>query len=147
MLSGRVADLIADLRQRAQEVEDKPVVCEALLKSAAYYERNQDSMHYDRYLAAGWPIATGVVEGACRHLVKDRCERAGMRWSVAGAEALLHLRCVAENGDWDRFHAFRRQERHRNVYGVGRNDPKTPKTTLEFAACQAREHQAQYLAA
>ena len=85
-----------------------------------------------------------TTEGACRHLVKDRCERSGMRWSVAGAEALLHLRCVAENGDWEGFHAFRREERHRNVYGIRRNEPSR---SLEIAACQAREQQAQCLAA
>ena len=48
--------------------------------AAAYFERNRDRMKYDEYLAAGYPIGSGVVEGACRHLVKDRMERTGMRW-------------------------------------------------------------------
>ena len=48
--------------------------------AAEYFERNRDRMKYDEYLAAGYPIGSGVVEGACRHLVKDRMERTGMRW-------------------------------------------------------------------
>ena len=73
-------------------------------------------MRYDEYLARGWPIATGVIEGACRHLAKDRCDLSGMRWTLDGAEALLALRCVHDNGDWDAFHAFRRQHRHQQLY-------------------------------
>ncbi len=68
-------------------------------------------------LKQGWPIGTGVIEGACRHLVKDRMELSGMRWTIAGAEALLALRAVHENDDWDLFHQFRRQHRHKQLYG------------------------------
>ena len=89
-----------------------------LTKVAAYLERNAPYMDYATYLAQGWPIATGVIEGACRHLVKDRCELSGMRWTITGAEALLHLRCVHENGDWDAYHAFRRRQRHQRLYAV-----------------------------
>ncbi len=85
---------------------------------AAYLERNAPYLDYATYLAQGWPIATGVIEGACRHLVKDRCELSGMRWTIAGAEALLHLRCVHENGDWDAYHAFRRRQRHQRLYAL-----------------------------
>ena len=74
-------------------------------------------MNYQTYLAKGWPIASGVIEGACRHFVKDRCELSGMRWSQMGAECLLHLRAVAENDDWDAYHAFRREKRHTRLYG------------------------------
>ena len=55
-------------------------------------------MYYDEYLARGWPIGTGVVEGACGHLVKDRMEQAGMRWTQVGAQAVLDLRAVRLNG-------------------------------------------------
>ena len=74
-------------------------------------------MDYPTYLAQGWPIASGVIEGACRHFVKDRCELSGMRWTQAGAENLLRLRAVAENGDWDAYHRYRQQQRHRRLYG------------------------------
>ena len=62
-------------------------------------------------------IASGVIEGACRHLVKDRCELSGMRWSQSGAENLLRLRAVAENNNWDEYHAYRKQQRHLRLYG------------------------------
>jgi hypothetical protein len=57
-----------------------------------------------------------VIEGACRHFVKDRCELSGMRWSQAGAENLLHLRAVAENDDWEAYHLFRKRQRHTRLY-------------------------------
>ena len=60
-------------------------------------------MTYDEYLAVGLPIATGVIEGACRHLVKDRLERTGMRWSASGAQAMLSLRCLKASNVWDTF--------------------------------------------
>ena len=66
-----------------------------------YYENNRQHMRYDEYLAAGYPIGSGVAEGACRHLVKDRLEGTGMRWTVAGAQAMLSLRAIHLNGDWD----------------------------------------------
>jgi hypothetical protein len=59
-----------------------------------YFTAHANRMKYDEYLAAGLPIATGVIEGACRHLVKDRLERTGMRWSASGAQAMLSLRCL-----------------------------------------------------
>jgi hypothetical protein len=118
LLSGQTQTVIDELRDLASAPERTPVQRETLETVAGYYERNAAFMAYDRYLARGWPIATGVVEGACGHLVKDRCEQSGMRWTQAGAEALLRLRSVAENGDWERFHAYRRAKRHREVYGV-----------------------------
>ena len=64
-------------------------------------------MRYDEYLQLGCPIATGVIEGACRHVIKDRMERAGMRWKVPGAQAMLNLRSIHNNGDWIAFQEFR----------------------------------------
>jgi hypothetical protein len=134
MLSGQTPLLIAELRQLAQAPACKARKRKVLEHVAAYFERNLPYMRYDVYLAAGWPIATGVIEGACRHLVKDRCELSGMRWTQPGAETLLHLRSVAENGDWEAFHAFRRNQRERVLYG---QEPKPQETDLEKAACRA----------
>ena len=78
-----------------------------------YYENNRRHMKYDEYLAAGYPIGSGVAEGACRHLVKDRMERTGMRWRRTSAQAMLHLRAIYLNGDWNAFiesHILREQE-------------------------------------
>ncbi len=73
-------------------------------------------MKYDEYLAAGYPIGSGVVEGACRHLVKDRMEQTGMRWRIEGAQAILSLRAIYVNDDWDAFHAVRIQAEQREPY-------------------------------
>ena len=71
-------------------------------------------MRYDLYLANGWPIATGSVEGACKNLIRDRFERSGMRWTPETAQALLRLRAVYLSGDlnayWE-FHIKRDQQR------------------------------------
>lgn len=90
---------------------------QALLKKVMnYLGNNRDYMHYQQYLANGYPIGTGVIEGACRHLVKDRFERAGMRWSMVGAQVMLDLRAVYLNGDWDDFQRFRRRQAHQKRY-------------------------------
>ena len=84
-------------------------------KTAAYLEAKAPFLDYPAALAAGWPIATGVIEGACRHLVKDRMDITGARWGVPTAEAILKLRAITANGDWDpycTFHFAREHERN-----------------------------------
>ena len=87
-----------------------------LQKVIRYLNNNREYMHYQDYLAHGYPIGTGVIEGACRHLVKDRFERSGMRWSLDGAQVMLDLRSVYLNGDWGDFQRFRRQRAHQQRY-------------------------------
>jgi len=89
-----------------------------------YFYRHRERIHYDQYLAQGLPIASGVIEGACRHVVNDRLNRTGMRWSLSGAQAVLGLRCVAINGYWDEFMEdhIRRETEQRYPY----RDPTTP---------------------
>jgi len=60
-------------------------------------------MRYDEYIAQGYPIGSGVIERACRNLVKDRMELTGMRWVIEGAEAVLQMRSVDVNGLWKKF--------------------------------------------
>jgi hypothetical protein len=87
-----------------------------LEKIAPYFPRNLPYMDYDTYLKRGWPIASGVIEGAYPHFVKDRCELSGMRWTQTGVENLFRLRAVAENEDWDEYHHFRPRQRHTRLY-------------------------------
>ena len=105
-----VAGLSGDTRKPVDTCADY------LLKYAPY-------LHYDRYLAAGYPIATGVVEGACRYLVRDRMELTGARWRLVGAEAVLKLRALRASGDFDAywdFHEAREYERnHAQRYADG----------------------------
>jgi hypothetical protein len=78
--------------------------------AVAYLTNKADYLHYDTALAAGWPIATGIIEGACRHLVKDRLDITGARWGLAGAEAVLKLRALRSNGDFDTYWAWHEQQ-------------------------------------
>ena len=94
-----------------------------VLKCATYLTNNTRWLHYDRALADGLPIATGVIEGACRYLVQDRMGRTGARWSLKGAEAVLRLRALRSSGDFDdywQFHLAKEHERnHRSRYVDG----------------------------
>ena len=73
-------------------------------------------MRYDQYLQAGYPIASGVIEGACRHVVCDRMERSGMRWVRSGAQAMLGLRCIGIHREWDPFMAFHIERENQRLY-------------------------------
>ena len=84
-------------------------------KCARYLINNSQYLRYHEYLADGLPIATGVIEGACRHLVADRMDITGARWGLQGAEAILRLRSLRSSGDFDEYWAFHEeQERLRN---------------------------------
>ena len=87
-----------------------------LRKICNFLTSNASRMRYDEYLGKGYPIASGEIEGACRHYVKDRMERAGMSWKQAGAQAMLELRSQALNGDWDEFQSFYRQRQCAALY-------------------------------
>ena len=75
-------------------------------------------MRYDQYLQAGFPIGSGAVESACKQLIVTRMEGAGMRWTVTGAQAMLDLRSVFLNGDWNSYWLFHRTQEHQRLYGV-----------------------------
>ena len=107
-------------------------------KCADYLQNNADYLQYAAYLAEGFPIATGVIEGACRHLVKDRMDISGARWRVTGAEAVLRLRALRVSGDFKeywRFHETQELQRnHACKYADGlpelHEQPKTPRLRL-----------------
>ncbi len=91
-------------------------------KCADYLLKYSEFLRYDQYLKAGLPIATGVIEGACRHLIKDRMDLTGARWSLKGAEAVLRLRSLRSSGDFEeywRFHIERELERNHSVRYAG----------------------------
>jgi hypothetical protein len=114
VLQGRVEGVIRGLREMATKHDVTGNKKKTLTEICAYLEKNRDRMRYDEYLAAGYPIASGAIEGACRHLVKDRMERAGMHWTPAGAQAMLDVRSIHIDGDWDSYQTHRIvQERQR----------------------------------
>jgi hypothetical protein len=116
ILEGRVGYVIGGLRQMGTKQGLRGHRLRRLGQVCAYLEKNRERMRYDEYLAAGYPIASGVIEGACRHIVKDRMERSGMRWSVAGAQAMLDLRTTSVNGQWEAFQEYRIEQETLRLY-------------------------------
>jgi hypothetical protein len=116
LLRGQVGYVIGGLKQMATKRGLTGSRRRQLTTVIGYLERNRRLMRYDEYLAAGYPIGSGVAEGACRHLVKDRMELTGMRWRVPGAQAILDLRAVYVNGDWDGFQAHRTEQERARLY-------------------------------
>jgi hypothetical protein len=116
LLEGKVNRVIGGIRQMATKRDLSPSKWNKVEDCLTYFAVRSEYMKYDEYLAAGYPIGSGVVEGACRHLVKDRMEQAGMRWRIAGAQAILSLRAIYVNDDWEAFHADRIQTEQRKLY-------------------------------
>lgn len=103
IVEGDVKSVIAGLRRMATQRHLRGSPRNEIDTVCGYFEAHRNRMQYDDYLAAGYPIATGVIEGACRHLVKDRMERSGMRWTLEGAQAMLNLRALRQSS-WEEFH-------------------------------------------
>jgi hypothetical protein len=116
ILEGDVGRVIGGLRQMLTKGKFSSSKRKTLNTVIGYLHRKKKFMRYDEYLAKGYPIGSGVVEGACGHVVKDRMEGSGMRWSVPGAQSMLDLRCVYLNEDWKDFHDYRIKDRVRNMY-------------------------------
>ena len=116
ILEGDVGRVIGGLKQMATKHHLRGHRKKKLFVTINYLHRNRESMHYDDYLAKGYPIGSGVVEGACRHFVKDRMELTGMRWRTDGAQAMLDLRSVFLNDDWEAFQQHRIEANSRNLY-------------------------------
>lgn len=116
LLQGRVGYVISGLRRRLKAERLSAARRKVVRSAVEYLENNKAHMRYDEYLAAGYPIGSGVAEGACRHLVKDRMEQTGMRWTVAGAQAMLHVRALYLNGQWGEFLEHRVAQEQSRLY-------------------------------
>ena len=107
----------ANLRTRHLDLADMD-------RAVTYLENNRQHMRYDKALEKGWPIATGMIEGACRFVIEDRFGITGARWSPDGAEVILKLRAVVVNGDLDDYMNYYK-ERYRSEYHLARYDEDT----------------------
>ena len=127
VLHGRAKAVAATLKSVASKARSSPRTRHLDLtdmdRAVTYLENNHQHMRYDKALAKGWPIATGMIEGACRFVIEDRFGITGARWSPDGAEDILKLRAVVVNGDLDdymRYYKNRyREERHLARYDPG----------------------------
>ena len=118
LLRGRVSHVVAGIRRRATRCGLRGNRRKQVDKTCNYMSKRKELMEYGLALREGWPIATGVIEGACRYLIKDRMDVTGARWSLKGAEVVLQLRAIRTSGDFDDYWNFhKRAERRRNHLG------------------------------
>lgn len=106
LLEGKAKALASSIERQAKARKLSKSGQKVVASCVRYLRNNAQHLKYDEYLAKGYPIATGVIEGACRHLVKDRMAITGARWGIRTAEAILRLRALQINGDWDEYWTF-----------------------------------------
>jgi hypothetical protein len=116
ILFGEVGQVVKGIRQSITKRGLSGPKRKTLNAVADYLYRNRPYMRYDEYLAHGWPIASGPVEGACKNLIKDRMERSGMRWTEQMAEAIVQLRAIYLSGDFDAYWQFHIERDQRRLY-------------------------------
>ncbi|CDN09618.1 hypothetical protein RintRC_3829 [Richelia intracellularis] len=103
MVEGESSSVSPGMRRSATLLKLTPQEPKPLDTCAKYLLHNAKYLKYDDYLKAAFPIATGVIEGACRHLIKDMMDITGPRWTMRGGEAVLPLGCLYISGDWDEY--------------------------------------------
>ena len=123
LLTGKVETVIRRWRRLAREAEQgsrrwTKANRETVASAIGYFCNNRHRMHYDEYLKRGYPIGSGVAEGACRNLVKDRLDCTGMHWRLLGARAMLKTRALHLNDEWDEFVEYRIQREQETLYGA-----------------------------
>ncbi|MGH2746263.1 MAG: ISKra4 family transposase [Thermoleophilaceae bacterium] len=116
ILQGDATKVAGAIRRQATKSGLDPPQRAGADACAAYLTNKAAYLDYPTALQQGWPIATGVIEGACRHLVKDRMDLTGARWGLEGAEAILKLRAIRANGDFDKYWAFHLTQEHERVH-------------------------------
>jgi len=116
VLEGKASIVAAAIRRKATTLGLDDEQRKNADRCADYLLAKAPYLDYPTALAKGWPIATGVIEGACRYIVKDRLDLTGARWSLTGAEAILKLRALRSNGDWARYWQFHLAQERKRVH-------------------------------
>jgi hypothetical protein len=122
ILHGKASQVAAGIRRRATACGYSGPERAGADECARYLQNKQGYLDYATALGKGWPIATGIIEGACRHLVKDRMDITGARWGLEGAEAILKLRAVIANGDFDDYWRYHLRQEHKRIHHVKYRD-------------------------
>ncbi len=120
ILRGEAANVAYGLRQSATLHQLSSDKRKAVDKCADYLQKYGPMLEYNQYLADGLPIATGVIEGACRHLIKDRMDRTGARWRLKRAEAVLKIRSLRSSGDFEAYWTFHQKREHQRNHCSGK---------------------------
>jgi hypothetical protein len=133
VLDGRARDVWIGIRRRATRFGYTATERAGADECADYLERKRNYLDYPAFLTAGWPVASGLIEGAAKWMIKDRMEISGARWGLEGAEAVLRLRALRGNNDLDDYFAFHleqaKQRNHTNRYW-SEDAPNQPDYTL-----------------
>jgi len=116
VLEGKARDVAAGIRRRATTEGLTAAARKGADECATYLANKAGYLDYPKALSSGWPIATGVIEGAVRHVCKDRMDVTGARWSVDGAEAVLKIRALRSNGDFDAYWRWHRSRERQRVH-------------------------------
>jgi hypothetical protein len=125
ILEGKAGQVAAGIRRRATTFGYSAAEREGADACAGYLTAKAPHLDYATALAQGWPIATGVIEGACRHLVKDRMDITGARWGLDGAEAILKLRALISNGDFEPYWRYHLRQEHKRIHNARYRDDCT----------------------
>jgi hypothetical protein len=116
ILQGHATKVPGQIRRAATTAGLDPPARAGADRCAAYLINKRSSLDYPTVLHKGWPIATGVIEGACRHLVKDRMDITGARWGLHGAESILKLRAIRSNGAFEEYWRYHLAQEHHRVH-------------------------------
>jgi hypothetical protein len=116
VLEGKAGQVAAGIRRRATRFGYTAGEREGADACASYLTAKKPYLNYAHALERGWPIATGIIEGACRHLVKDRMDITGARWGLPGAEAILTLRALTANGDFEEYWRWHLNQEHQRIH-------------------------------
>jgi hypothetical protein len=117
ILQGKAGLVAAGMKRSATKLKMKKKDREGIDSCATYLLRSKPRLQYANALAAGFPIATGVIEGACRHLINDRLDITGARWGLQCAEAILKLRSIHSSGHFEKYWDFHEQQSKQRLYG------------------------------
>lgn len=140
ILKGNSSHVAAGMRRSATRREFSTEKRKAVDTCADYLLTYKAHLKYDIYLAAGLPIATGVIEGACRHLVKDRMDLTGARWSLSGAESVLQLRALRASNDFDEYWKFHEKCEHERNHASRYYKATPPSTTKKPSGSTKKPH-------
>ena len=140
LLYGQASYVAAGIRRSAtrlglSEAQRKPVD-----KCADYLLKYKEFLDYQTYLAQGFPICSGVIEGTCRHLINDRMDRTGARWRLRGAEAVLKLRSLYASGDLEDYWTFHEQQEQQRNHTSRYAEKKLPQLQNPHDGVNPRRH-------
>jgi hypothetical protein len=136
ILAGNSRGVITSIQAKAAADPPKPGSehDKNIRRATGYLAAKEPYLDYPRALASGWPIATGIIEGACRHITGDRLGIAGARWSLPGAQAMLWMRAIAASGDTAAYRDWHITREHQRNHLSKLQNPPEPPNTLQLAA-------------